>query len=119
MKLKIIGNQIYDDHEEKIENEYDNANIIMGEKIIIEYLDGEIIYNKNENIIELKNKNAIIVSLNEEKELNYNTPYGIINLKTRGEKILLEENPFKLIIEYKLVLNENVEYKNILEVIII
>ena len=116
MKIKIIGTQIYEDHEEKIKQEFDNVIVEMEDIIAIKYEKGEIIYNKNTNVIELKSDNNIIVELNKEKILNYNTPYGIINLKTFGEDIFIGENPFKLVVKYNLKLNEKVEYKNILEI---
>lgn len=117
MKIKIIGTQIYEDHEERIEQEFENVIIDMNETFSIKYDEGEIIYNKSANVVEIRNQNNIMVELNKENIFDYNTPYGIISLKTFGEDIFIEENPFRLVIKYKIKLNEKIEYKNILEIL--
>lgn len=117
MKIKVIGTQIYEDHEEKIEKEFDDAVVNISDTIQIIYKEGEIIFNENLNIIELKNQNNLIIELNKEKVLDYNTPYGIIKLKTFGKEFILEKNPLKLTVRYVISLNETMQYENIVEIL--
>lgn len=120
MKIKIIGTQIYDEHEEKVVQEYEDAVIEIKDILTVKYNGGEIIYDKLSNIVVLKNGgNEIVIEVNKEKCLNYNTPYGIITMKTYGEEIILEENPFKVVIKYKIELNGTSSYKNVAEIIAI
>ena len=118
MNLKIKTKQVYEDHFEENEENFKNALInILDNVIKINYNDIEIIYNKIHNIVQIKSKeNNIIVSKNKEKELIYNTPYGKLNLKTFGEEITYNENPFGLLIKYKIVLNNSYFYTNIVEI---
>ena len=118
MKIKVIGKQIYDDYEEKIEQEFENAEIKLNDIIFVKYAEGEIKYNKSNNVVEIKKfDNNIIVELNKEKKVNYNTPYGIIDLKTFGENIYISENPFRLVITYRIIMNDTMDYKNIVEIL--
>ena len=43
MKIKVIGTQIYDEHEEKVIQEYENAVIEIKDVLRIKYDGGEII----------------------------------------------------------------------------
>ena len=120
MKIKVIGTQIYDEHEEKVIQEYENAVIEIKDVLKIKYDGGEIIFDKLSNIVTLNNGgNEIVIELNKEKILTYNTPYGIISMKTYGEEIISYENPFRVIIKYKIELNGTSAYKNIAEIIAI
>ncbi len=118
MKLKIIGTQVYDDYEDKVIQEFDNVKVDLKEVGSIEYENNKIIYDKNNKTVEIQGKNNIVVELNKEKILKYNTEYGIINLKTFGKEIQINENPFRLFIKYSIKLNEVVEYDNILEIVL-
>ena len=117
MKIKVIGTQIYEDYEEKIEKIFDDAVVNISDNIQIIYNDGEILFNKKLNRVEIKNDNNLIIELNEEKVLDYNTPYGIITLKTFGESFVIENNPFKLTIRYIIKLNGTMQYENIVEIL--
>ena len=48
-----------------------------------------------------------------------NSRDGIISMKTYGEEIIVEENPFRVMIKYKIELNGTSAYKNIAEIIAI
>lgn len=120
MKIKVIGTQIYDEHEEKVIQEYENAVVEFKDVLTIKYDGGEIIFDKLSNIVTLNNgENEIVIELNKEKILTYNTPYGIISMKTYGEEIIAYENPFRVIIKYKIELNGTSAYKNVAEIITI
>ena len=104
MNLKIKTKQVYEDHFEENEENFKNALInILDNVIKINYNDIEIIYNKIHNIVQIKSKEN-------------NTPYGKLNLKTFGEEITYNENPFGLLIKYKIVLNNSYFYTNIVEI---
>lgn len=120
MKIKVIGTQIYDEHEEKVIQEYENAVVEFKNVLRIKYDGGEIIFDKLSNIVTLNNGgNEIVIELNKEKILTYNTPYGIISMKTYGEEMIAYENPFRVIIKYKIELNGTSAYKNVAEIITI
>ena len=109
MKIKVIGTQIYDEHEEKVIQEYENAVVEFKDVLRIKYDGGEIIFDKLSNIVTLNNGgNEIVIELNKEKILTYNTPYGIISMKTYGEEIISYENPFRVIIKYKIINSKDV-----------
>lgn len=119
MNIKIKSTQIYDDHEEKIEEQYEDAEInFLDKKVIVKYNKNEIIFDEEKNSVSVKREgNDIFVELNKENELLYDTPYGKINLKTCGKKFDVIKNPFSLIIEYTITLNDTIDYKNIIEII--
>lgn len=120
MNMKIISTQIYDDHEEKQEEQHKDYSLkILDKNILINYNNGdEIIFNSENNIVEIKrDKNEILVKINAEHEFDYETPYCSFVLKTVGEKILVEKSPFKMVIEYKIILNDTISYKNIIEIV--
>lgn len=119
MKIKIITKQIYDEHEETTEQVYEDASIIFeNSKVTISYGEEKIIVNEKEKTLEiLRDKNNIFIQQNEEKSLNYETPYGKIDLVTIGEKMFISHEPFSLIFEYKIIMNQQINYKNIIEII--
>lgn len=120
MNIKILSTQIYDDYEDKQEEQHKDSNVkILDKKIVINYNNNEeIIYNKDSNLIEIKReKNTILVQLNKENEISYETPYGMCVLRTLGEKISFEESPFRIVVEYKITLNDTINYKNIIEIV--
>ena len=119
MNIKILSTQKYDDHEEKIEEKYNGASLNnLDKNVILKYNKNEIIINDNTKTINIKNEyNTLIVELNKQNEFDYETPYGKIKMKTIGEKLVIEQNPFKLVVEYNISLNELINYKNIIEII--
>lgn len=119
MNLKIISKQIYEEHEEMEEELYADYKInFLDKSVLINYNENEIIYDLEKDTVEIKRlENNIFIKLNEESSSIYKTPYGVINLKTVGEKIELKENPFNIKIEYKIVFGNVEEYKNIIEII--
>ena len=67
MKIKVIGTQIYDEHEEKVIQEYENAVIEIKDVLRIKYDGGEIILDKLSNVVTLNNGgNEIIIELNND-----------------------------------------------------
>ena len=119
MKLKIISKQVYEDYEEENEEIYEDYNIKFLDKIIvINYNNGEVIYDKEKNTVEVKRtENNIFIELNKENESIYETPYGNIQIKTFGKKNCVTESPFKMTIEYNILLGNTSEYKNIIEIL--
>lgn len=119
MNIKIKTKQIYDEHEEKQEMLHENASVSKRpETIIIELSDQKIIVNVKEKTLEiLRDKNNILIKQNEEKSLIYETPYGKISLTTKGEKFLIQENSINILVEYQIIMNEQIEYKSQIEII--
>ena len=119
MKIKIMSTQIYDNHEDKIEENYNDASInILDKNIILKYNKNEIIMDKEKRYITVKSdKNNLFIELKKQNEFNYETPYGNIKMKTIGEKIELIQKPFRLLMEYNISLNDTINYKNIMEII--
>ena len=119
MNIKIKSVQIYEDHEDTIEEQYDNANInFLDKNVIVKYNKNEIIFDEKKKSVSVKREgNDIFIELNKENEFIYETPYGKINLKTYGERIEVLKYPFSMIIEYKITLNDTINYKNIMEIL--
>ncbi len=115
MRLKITGTQIYEEQEEKVMQEYEEAKVEKRDKIYIEYANETIIFDQEKMLLERKGNHPMIVKLKEEKELKYQTPYGIITLKTIGKDFFLQEKPFRLVVRYSIIVNETSKYENILE----
>ena len=118
MNLIIKSKQIYDDHEDEIEEKYENYEInILDKSIMIIYNDNKIIFDKLKNIITInKLENSIFIELNKENEILYKTLYGNCTLKTIGEEFFISYKPFKLVMRYKVILEDIVNYKNIIEI---
>lgn len=119
MNVKLKTKQIYDEHEEIQEALHENIEVNrLEEKIIIELNNQKIIIDKKECTLEiLREKNDILIKQNEEKNLNYETPYGKIKMTTIGEEIQIEENPLKIIVTYKITMNDQIKYKNQIEIV--
>ncbi len=119
MNVKLKTKQIYDEHEEIQEAFHENIEVNrLEEKIIIELDNQKIIIDKKECTLEiLREKNDILIKQNEEKNLNYETPYGKIKMTTIGEEIQIEENPLKIIVTYKITMNDQIKYKNQIEIV--
>lgn len=119
MDIKIITKQIYEEHVEEQEVIHKNAKVYSDfGKIFVEYENEKIVVDENEKSFEiLRGRNNIFVKQNEEKSLNYETPYGKINLVTIGEKMLINMEPFLLNFEYQLKLNDQIKYKNEIKII--
>ncbi len=119
MNVKLKTKQIYDEHEEIQEALHENIEVNrLEEKIIIELNNQKIVIDKKECTLEiLREKNDILIKQNEEKNLNYETPYGKIKMTTIGEEIQIEENPLKIIVTYKITMNDQIKYKNQIEIV--
>ena len=119
MNVKLKTKQIYDEHEEIQEALHENIEVNrLEEKIIIELNNQKIVIDKKECTLEiLREKNDILIKQNEEKNLNYETPYGKIKMTTIGEEIQIEENPLKIIVTYKITMNDQIRYKNQIEIV--
>lgn len=119
MNVKLKTKQIYDEHEEIQEALHENVEVNrLEEKIIIELNNQKIVIDKKECTLEiLREKNDILIKQNEEKNLNYETPYGKIKMTTIGEEIQIEENPLKIIVTYKITMNDQIKYKNQIEIV--
>lgn len=119
MKIKVKSTQIYEDYKETQEEIYKDSDIkILDKSILINYNEVEIVWNKEEDTIEIKRpENSIFINLNKQNEFAYETPYGKTMIKTFGEKIAVNEKPFNMIIEYKIILGNMAEYKNIIEIL--
>ena len=119
MNVKLKTKQIYDEHEEIQEALHENIEVNrLEEKIIIELNNQKIVIDKKECTLEiLREKNDILIKQNEEKNLNYETPSGKIKMTTIGEEIQIEENPLKIIVTYKITMNDQIKYKNQIEIV--
>lgn len=119
MNVKLKTKQIYDEHEEIQEALHENVEVNrLEEKIIIELNNQKIIIDKKECTLEiLREKNDILIKQNEEKNLNYETPYGKIKMTTIGEEIQIKENPLKITVTYKITMNDQIKYKNQIEIV--
>lgn len=119
MNVKLKTKQIYDEYEEIQEALHENIEVNrLEEKIIIELDNQKIIIDKKECTLEiLREKNDILIKQNEEKNLNYETPYGKIKMTTIGEEIQIEENPLKITVTYKITMNDQIKYKNQIEIV--
>ena len=119
MNVKLKTKQIYDEHEEIQEALHENIEVNrLEEKIIIELNNQKIVIDKKECTLEiLREKNDILIKQNEEKNLNYETPYCKRKMKTIGEERQIEENPLKIIVTYKITMNDQIKYKNQIEIV--
>lgn len=119
MNIKIKSIQVYEDTKEEFEEVHVDSKIKFLDKLlVINYNDNEIVYRNDENIVEIKrDKNNIFIQLQKEMISAYETPYGTISLKTIGEKIDINKQPFSMYIEYKIILGDTKGYKNIIEIV--
>lgn len=117
-KIKIKSKQIFEEHIDSFEEEY--------ESVIETFENGmKIVYDNN--IITIQDGIAIIEKVNtklriEEKVRNvteYHTPYGMIELQIEGKEVEISDKPIILKLSYFIKVGNAKEYMNELQIVVV
>lgn len=117
MKLYIESTQNFGTHEDKINESHECEFCYLNNGFEILYKDGKIKLINNVLIVQ-KDYLEMRIEVDKTNVSSFKTPYGNVEVAVRGEKIELENSPFKLYARYKLNLKSSGEYINELKLYI-
>lgn len=118
MKVLIKSVQIFETHEDSVEEKYDcefleseNGFEIIYDGTKIRYLD-DVVYVDREN-------SSLVIEKGKINNSKLNTPYGVINMEIKGESVECLENPFDFKVRYLIKLGNLESYINELRILFV
>lgn len=111
MKLYIESTQNFGTHSDTINESHECNLCYLNNGIEISYGGGKIRLINNVLIVQ-KDYLEMRIEVGKTNISSFKTPYGDVDVAVRGEKIELENSPFKLYARYKLNLKSSGEYTN-------
>ncbi len=119
MKIMIKSTQFYGDSTQQIAEKYEDASVLVEpDRILIEYEKGSmILYTKEKTFWMKRGKNELSIMINQKSAVKYETEYGKIDLEVKGETMLYQVDPLKIVVKYRIMLKEMTEYLNTVEIL--
>lgn len=118
MKILINSKQIFEEHEDKVFEEYHGDVVLIEGGFELKYDESKIIFRENKLIVTTQNT-SMIIEVNRTHLSSLQTPYGVIELEINGEYMEWQENPFLFEVRYKVKMEQTQCYINELQIQII
>ena len=116
-KIKVKSNQIFDNHMDSFEEEYECEieKFENGFKIVY---DGSMIIVEDEVVTINNNNTNLIIEKAINNSSKYETPYGVIDIEVEGKELELNVDSNHLLVSYYIKIGNSEKYINELNIII-
>lgn len=117
-KIRIKSSQIFEEHVDSIEEEYE-CTIEKFENVIKIVYDNSVITIQDKIVMIDREKGKLVIEDQIRNCMKYETPYGTIDIETQGKEIQLIEAPFILKLSYYIRVGNAKEYVNELQIVVV